>query len=243
MHRKKHKEAEYFGGRIKGLVETAAALVLKDPAIQSDVRTGDYSSLHARLAATIEGYGKRDSCLNCKRSMRITVYEADLHDALLILAMARVVRENVAAGVPFTEANKVHLPTLSASHATIKRNTKCDYLGFVKQPDHWRGTGYWLLTSWAWKALRGDAVPAKVKYWEGHLIGRSEETTTLSQMYRKHRELVEAALAKKKAIKADHRARFDDYDPADWSDFDGNIQDEKPLFTPGDNAPEGGQAS
>lgn len=215
------KQIEYYGGRIKGLVEKVAMMVHADPTLCDEL-----DRLHALLGHQLEGYGKRDNCFNCKRSMKITVYEADLHDALLILAMARQVRHEMTKGVPFTEANKVHLPTLNASHATIKRNTKCDYLGFVKQPDHWRGTGYWLLTGWAWKALRGDAVPAEARYWEGHMIGRSERTTTLGEMFRRHRELVEAAIAKRKAVKADHRARFEDYDPSDWSSFGGFIQQE-----------------
>lgn len=216
----KHKNIEYHPGRIKALVEMTAKMVVQNPSLANDLPL-----LHATLSANMEGYGKRDKCFNCKRSMKITLYEADLHDALLILAMARDVKHNITKGIPFTDANKVHLPTLDASHATIKRNTKCDYLGLVKQPDHWRGTGYWLLTNWAWKALRGEPIPAKVKYWEGNLIGRSEDTTTLSGMFKKHRNLVEAAIAKRKAVKADHRARFQDYDPSEWSGFGGIIDD------------------
>lgn len=218
--KKKTKPTEYYGGKIKGLVETVAGFIKRDPTLADD-----FPRLHSTLMANLEGYGKRDKCFNCKRSMKVTVYTADLLDALLILGMARQVREN-ASKLPFTEANKVHLPTLELTQGILKRSTKCDYLGLIKQPENWRGSGYWLLTGWAWKALRGDEIPKSVKYWEGNLIGRSEEQTTLGEMFRTHTDLVQGAIAKRKAIKADHRAKFDEYKPSDWSQFGGYIQQE-----------------
>lgn len=230
MRKKKTQPQEFYGGRIKPLVDAVIALLAKHPELASNPEEIHQRLMHAGRDgyAPLVGYGKRDECFNCKRSMKITVYTADLHDALLILAMGREVHRNLDKGLDFTNANKIHLPTLVASHATIKRNTKCDYLGFVKQPDNWRGTGYWLLTSWAFKALRGDRVPRSVKYWEGKMIERSDETTTLSEMFRTHTELVRAALAKGRAVKADHRAQFNDYDPADWTQFGGYIQESNP---------------
>lgn len=220
MKKRKEKHVEFYGGRIKPLVEAVAKLVAEHPDLG---RQENFGRLHASLASGIEGYGKPSVCFNCKRSMKITEYEADLHDALLILAMAKAVKENMKNGLLFTEANKIHLPTLQASNATIKRQTKCDYLGLVKQPDNWRGSGHWVLTGWAWKALRGDPIPKSAKYWEGHMIGRSEETITLSEMFKKHRDLVERAIAKRSAIKADHRAQFNDYDPGEWSKYGGDV--------------------
>ena len=222
---KKHKQHEYYGGRIKTLVEMVAKLLEKDPTLASNL-----PHLHATLGVNLDGYGKRDKCFNCKRSMKITVYTADLHDALLILSMAREVQKNIANTNlfnGFTEANKVHIPTLQATQATLKRQTKCDYLGLIKQPKNWKGTGYWCLTGWAYKALRGDKIPKSVKYWEGNLIARSEELTTLGEMFRTHADLVQSAIAKRKAIRADYRADFQDYNPSDWSSFGGYIQDEK----------------
>lgn len=218
---KKNTPAEYYGGRIKNLVELVARIVADDPKIATDPER-----LHATLSVNLEGYGKRDKCFNCKRSMKITEYVADLHDGLLLFAMARTVKHNMEKGMDFTEANKVHLPTLEASNATLKRNTKCDYLGLVKQPENWRGTGYWLLTGWAWKALRGDAIPKSAKYWEGKMIGRSEETTTLAAMFKTHLDTVQRAIEKRKAVKADYRAVVNDYQPSEWSSFGGFINDE-----------------
>ncbi len=225
MRKKTKKPIEYYGGRIKGLVEMVAQMVAKDPTIAQNIEL-----LHSTLRTQLEGYGKRDKCFNCKRSMKVTVYTADLLDALLILGMAREVRANVQNRNlfnSFTEANKVHLPTLQLTQGILKRSTKCDYLGLIKQPENWRGSGYWLLTGWAWKALRGDKIPKSVKYWEGNLIGRSEEQTTLGEMFRTHGDLVQRAIAKRKAIKADHRAKFEGYNPSDWSDLGGYINDQK----------------
>lgn len=215
---KKIKKTEYYGGRIKGLVELTAKMITQDPTLATDL-----TRLHATLGSQLEGYGKSDKCFNCRRSMKVTVYTADLLDALLLLAMADQVRANIKNKIPFTESNKIHLPTLKVTQGILKRSTKCDYLGFIKQPPLWRGSGYWLLTGWAWKALGGHEVPKSVKYWEGNLIGRSEELTTLAGMFRTHGDLVQRALAKRKAIRADYRADFKDYNPSDWSEFGGYI--------------------
>ena len=205
---------EHQANKVWPMIKVACRIVQNEPDIMEDEQR-----FKATLAVSLPALKDKTKCPGCDRSMKITVYEADLHDALLLLAMAREVRENIRKGIKFTEANKVHLPTLKATHATIKRNTKCDYLGLVKQPKNWRGTGYWLLTRWAWKALRGEQIPKAVKYWEGQLLGRSEAQTTLGEMFDKHKELVRLAIAKRKAIKADHRAQFEDYDPKEWIDF------------------------
>ena len=208
------QQPEYQANKIWPIIQLACRIVQNEPAILDDM-----PRFKSTLAVSVPQLRDKSKCVGCERSMKITVYEADLHDALLLLAMAKAVKENIRRGVKFTEANKVHLPTLNATNATIKRNTKCDYLGLVKQPKNWRGTGYWLLTRWAWKALRGEEIPKAVKYWEGQLLGRSEAKTTLSAMFNRHKELVQLAQAKKKAIKADYRAKFEDYDPSEWTDF------------------------
>lgn len=223
--RRKDSE-EYFGGRIKGLVELVAGFVANDPGLAKEL-----DRLHATVAASAEGYGKRDKCFNCKRSMKVTVYTADLHDALLLLAMARQVRLQLHEGLSFTAANRVHIPTLRATHATLKRNTKCDYLGLIKQPEKIHGSGYWVVTSWGWAALRGDPIPKSAKYWEGHLLGRSTETTTLAQMFSTHRETVERAIIKSRQVRSDYRGDFIDYHPSEWSQFGGTIEEEqRPVF-------------
>lgn len=220
--RKSKKKEEYYGGRIKNLIETAVLAIKQYPEMLDNT-----DKLHALLKEKVEGYGKVEACFNCRRSMKVTGYTADLHDALLILAMAREVKKNMLRGMTFTEANMVHLPTLKVSNATLKRQTKCDYLGLVKQSDKWRGSGYWCLTAWAWKALRGEEIPRTANYWEGKLISRSVETTALATMFKTHLEAVQQAIAKRKAVRADYRADFQGYDASQWTEFAGLINEEQ----------------
>lgn len=205
---------ENYSSKIWPAIKIACRVVQNQPEILDDELR-----FKVTLAQLIPELRDKSKCLGCGRSMKITIYEADLHDALLILAMAKQVRDNIAKGMQFTEANKVHIPTLNATNATIKRQTKCDYLGLIKQPENWRGTGCWLLTRWGWKAIRGEEISKSVKYWEGNLIGRSEAKITIIEMFKKHKDLVERAIAKKKAIKADYRFRFEGYNPKDWMEF------------------------
>jgi len=205
------EQTEYKEQKVKPLVQIVGGMVKKNPAIADN---NDY--LWANVCSVVPVLHDKTHCFNCGRSMKIMVYEADLLDALLILAMAKQVKENMQR-LPFTEANKVHLPTLQTTQGILKRQTKCDYLGLIKQSDNWRGSGYWALTSWAWKALRGEPIPAKAKYWEGEFLGRSDETTTLAKMFITHTEQVLRAIQKRNAIRTDHRAKFEAYDPNDWA--------------------------
>ena len=150
----KKKDIKYHPGKIRPIIKVVARIVQENPKIADDV---DY--LMAVLRSSFPEITDRTQCPNCGTSMKIVVYTADLHDALLILAMARKVRQNRNAGMNFTDANKIHMPTLQVSNTTIKRQTKCDYLGLMKQPDTLRNTGYWVLTHWAWKALKGHSIP------------------------------------------------------------------------------------
>lgn len=214
MKRINKQKEEYHANKIWPIIQVACRIVQNEPAILDDM-----PRFKAMLGISVPELKNHAKCAGCDRSMKVTVYEADLHDGLLILAMARVVRENINKGMNFTEANRVHIPTLGASQATLKRQTKCDYLGLVKQPDDWSGTGFWVLTSWAWKALRGDPIPRAAKYWEGHMLDRSEETITLDEMFQNHKHAVEMAIAKRKAVKTDYRAKFSDYDRKEWTEF------------------------
>lgn len=214
MTKKVKKEPEYYATKLRPILQVAMRIAQNNPRTLEDF---DY--MWANLVANIPELADKKNCPCCNRSMKITIYEADLLDALLILKMAEQVRTNMAQGMTFTEANKVHLPTLKASQGILKRQTKCDYLGLVKQQPNWKGSGYWLLTTWAWKAIRGQGISRAVKYWEGTLIERSVREVTLKEMFEKHKDLISAAVEKRKAIKADYRADFKDYNPMEWSDF------------------------
>lgn len=201
-------------GKIPTIVDYICGLIERN-------KSTDPKYVWANLVRQFPELTDKTKCANCGMSMKIQVYTADLHDALLILAMAKVVKENLSKGMGFTEANKVYMPTLGVTNATLKRQTKCDYLDLVKQPEELRNTGYWVLTAWAWKALRGEAIPKQAIYWRGQLKGRSEETTTLAQMFQTHKDLVERAIARRKQVRSDYRNEFVDYKPSEWVEVSG----------------------
>lgn len=97
----------------------------------------------------------------------------------------------------------------------------CALALFVRQPEKWRNSGYWLITDWGWKALRGEPVPKRAKYFRGKLIERSTEVTTLSEMFQTHKHEVERAIARGRAVKADYRADVATYNPIEWTGFGG----------------------
>ena len=208
------KEVKYHPGKIRPIIQVVARLVKNNPCIADN---HDY--LMACLGKAVPEVTDRTKCANCGTSMKIVTYTADILDALLILAMARRVRKNQEDGMSFTEANKVHMPTLDVNNTVSKRQTKCNYLGLIKQSEALRNTGYWVLTNWAWKLLRGQEIPRSAYYWQGEMHGRSSETTTLSQMFKTHIELIEKAIAHSRTVRLDYRGEIGDYNPADWSKY------------------------
>ena len=219
---RKKQKIEYQVGKIWPMCKIAVGLVRDNPELMNDE-----DGLKRALLESIPELKDKEHCANCGRGMKIQIYKADLHAALFLLAMARVVRQNLNKGMSFTDANKVHVPTLSVTNAVSKHITHCDYLGLVKQGPELRGTGYWSITTWGWKALRGERIPAYAKYWSGKLIGRAEdETVTLSQMFKVHRDLVNRAIAMRRKVRSDHRDKFSDYNPAEWSEIAGYIRSE-----------------
>lgn len=216
MPRNTKTSREYHGGKIKPLVEFVAKIIAREPRLADEP-----DRLHALLSTHLKdkGYGNKANCFNCGRHMEVAVYTADLHDGLLLYAMARAVRENLRKGIPFTDANKIHVPTLAASDAIRKRNAKGGYLNILKQPEGMKNSGYWIITQWGWELLRGGEIPASAHYWNGKLVRRSEEKTSLAKMFATHTETVKRAITRRKEVKADHRASYSDYDPSEWIDY------------------------
>lgn len=206
------KEPQYHPGKFRPLVQMIARLVQKNPGLADDP-----NYLMTQVIVSMPELADRTKCANCGTSMKVVEYIADLHDALLILAMARKVKENMTKGMTFTEANKIHMPTLAVNNTIIKRQTKCDYLGLLKQTDEMRGTGYWVLTKWAWEALQGKPIPRSAYYWQGEIQGRSVENITFGSMFRSHIELVQKSMAAGKPLRNDYREQIINYNPTEWA--------------------------
>lgn len=231
MSKRKKRVPEYHTGKIRELIERVAKYAAEHPEeIKEQIELGHFGKLHHIIEKHIPEYGDKSKCFNCARSMEIALYTAGISEALLLLEMAKAVRHELTklpADDPrsFTSANLVHIPTLPTTDAIRHAITRASYLGLVKQPEDKKMSGYWLITHWGWKLLRGESIPRSVKYWEGHLIGRSQETTNLAQMFQTHRDQIQKAIARRKEIKTDHRAAIGEWDPIEWRGFGGYIDD------------------
>lgn len=230
--KKRTTKTEYYGGRIKPLIESVAKLVARDPALADDPERlhsiiGSYGAQGNEKA---KGYHDPSKCFNCGRSMKIQVYTAAVGHAMLLLAMAKAVREEVRKGVEFTKANRVHIDRLPISTSIKKQQSQAGYLGLIHQVAEGKHSGYWLITAWGWKALRGEGIPRAVKYWDKKLVERSVHMTTLGEMMQTHTDKIRKQLAFGKKVKGmDHRSEIADYNPIEWAEYGGTI-DENTLF-------------
>lgn len=169
----------------------------------------------------------RRYCANCGASMVEEIYSLDCLDAAFIFEMGKAVRERVRKGIPFTEANQVHVPTLAATDAIRHRTTKCAKLGLVAKV---RGTdgkqvkGRWLLTARGFAFLRGEAVPRKVSVWRGKIQERYDETTTIDRALRYRAEAVKRSRDLDRVENMDIRNMATEYRREDWFEF-GNIKE------------------
>lgn len=179
----------------------------------------DYAHVKATLTVNHPELFKKDECANCGASMEMTVYNADVFSALLLLKTATAVRHRLQQGIPFTEANMIHVPTLDTTDAIRHRTSICKYLNYLQQPKNKKNSGYWVITQWGWKALRGEKVPSEVKVFRGKMVERSDKLTTLSRLFQDYEERVEGALAKRKMVQDDYRSDVRDYKKTEWSQF------------------------
>lgn len=141
----------------------------------------------AFLKAEYPALADRERCANCGSSMCAYEYAHDATSATLLVAMARAVARALEAGVPFTEANRVHVQrevNRLYGYAVASATTRARYLGLVakvrgKRGRHDQAAG-WLVTRRGWKFLRGEPVPATVRVFRGEIVGRAAEGDTIT---------------------------------------------------------------
>ena len=178
--------------------------------------------LKSTLKANIEELNHPEVCGNCGASMLEYIFEFDCLDALLLLTMARSVRERTKAGLSFTDANKVHVTRLETTLAIRCRTTQCSKLGLVAKFKGENGRhvpGTWVITKRGFDALKGRKVPKSVRVWRGKIEERHDEMTTLAEAFAYHKEKVEQIIKNKKSPKSDHREQFADYRQEEWYTF------------------------
>lgn len=167
-------------------------------------------------------------CPNCKASMHSYWFEFDVIKASMLVAMSRIVRARVEKGIPFTEANEVHVQSMNtASYAMKSQTTQMAKLGLVakvlKNGKH--QSGYWLITRRGFAALANAKVPKRVESFRNQIIERDEgEKTTISQVFAewsmKKRELIRRG----KQFGTDYQQEVDEHkNREDWVHF-GRLQ-------------------
>lgn len=218
---KKHKHVEYQPGKIKALIEHLARLIKEKPNLADNLE-----HLHRLIGMNVEGYGDRSRCFNCARSMKISIVRPNHLHTVLLDAMAKSVRSEVRKGVPFTQANRTHIDRLAIPTAVKKQQSNLSYLGLIKQPKGTGRSGYWVITSWGWQALRGGTFPDHAKMWNKKLLGRSETMTTLHAVNEAYRGKIAEQERYRKAVKmADYRSHLAAFNPVEWAEYAGVVGD------------------
>lgn len=199
-------------GRMKPFIKIIASVLSEDPRLFQD-----YDKLIEKVKEVIPELQNEQRCPNCEASMVQYAYNLDIIDISLIVGMANKVRENKKTGIDFTEANKVHVPTLPVSDAVRHRTTKCAKLGLVAKSlkDGKHTCGMWVITRRGFEALRGLEIPTGVVAWRGKTIEHAEATTTFAKVIAWYRPKVEVG---KEDLQHSHTMK---YKQNEWIDFAG----------------------
>lgn len=153
--------------------------------IRAELSDYDATRVINRILNEYPDINRTEKCPNCNASMMAYWFMLDILDVLALIGMGNeVVRRKNNDRIDFTEANKIHVQSLSTlSYAMKSRTTQMRGLGLVKKLEingkHIRGM--WVITERGWVALRGEKVPKKVKVFRNRIIERSEEVITISE--------------------------------------------------------------
>lgn len=209
----------YSAGKIKPIVQVVARILEKDPSLHKD-----HDRLMATVYVNVPELQDKEHCANCGASMVQYEYNVDVLDISLIIGMGREVRKALDEKKDFTEANKVHVPTLEVSDAVRHRTTKCSKLGLVAKVkvEGRHAKGMWVITKRGFEALRGNEIPTGTIVWRGNILDRPDTLTTFEVVRQGYKGRVQEYERKHhKAPKDDHRETMGTYNPNDWIDFAG----------------------
>lgn len=211
------RQKNYHVGKIGAFFNVFVAVVKKKPELLDDI-----PMLKATISQAIPGIRDREKCPNCDASMIEYTFNFDAWNALLLLNMAQTVEHRIEKGMEFTIANQVRVPELPVSHAVKCRTTQASKLGLVAQLKGRNGkrvAGTWVVTRRGWEALRGEAVPSKVRVWRGRIEERFSETITVMEALQSHVKYVKHTIAKGRKPKQDSRDDVLSYNPSHWVEF------------------------
>ena len=201
-----HSET-YHETKLRPLVQIIANMVAAHPELAREPER-----LMASLAREIPGFADQTKCVNCGASMAEYTQTLDINDALLLINMAKIVRNNRKDGRKFTDANKVRVSSAQIHHTQKCRTTKCSKLGLIAQA----GNSEWSITTRGWAALRGERVPSVRVTYRGEILERPENTVTFAEIFMKHQNKMRDRERRKLSLKNDKRITFSDYEPSEW---------------------------
>lgn len=204
---------EYNQGKIKPLIKIIVSIARQFPNLLND---------NERFVEEIENeipeLKDKAHCANCGASMYQYVYNLNVIDVALIIGMAKAVRKAKMGAVGFTEANRVHCPTLQVSDAVRHKTTRCAKLGLIAKylKNGKQVKGMWVITRRGFAALKGDEIPNGIIVWRGQTIERPDITTTFNQVRSRYKTKVE----KNKQSKDNYHSEVMNYDQNEWIGFD-----------------------
>lgn len=175
---------EFQPTKIKPLLHMVARMVRENPAMAD---SPDY--LWASIVRSAPELKDRAHCANCGESMAVYIYSVTFLDTKLLCAMAEVITRRVRAGMSFTDANKIHLPSEIKDYTLISRQTIASKLGLIAKvmkksatgkPVHDRHAG-WSITRRGFNFLKGEPVPKMVKVFHNKIQEHYEETITMQE--------------------------------------------------------------
>lgn len=180
------KHEEFNRGKFRAIVQVTAGIIARNP---EHANNTDY--IMACLYQSMPELRDKTHCPNCEASMAQHNPQIAYHQAKLLRAMARKVRDNLEKGMPFTEANKVHVQKqLDVDFATMGCTAICRQLGLIakvmtKAGKHDIKKG-WAITKRGWEFLSNEPVPKEVVVFRNKIIDRSQETVTIEEILNGH---------------------------------------------------------
>lgn len=216
---------QYHPTKLRPLVGIVAKLARENPELIDDA-----DAFMEELSRRIPTIRDKTKCPNCGASMAQYVFNFDILDALLLLAMAQKVRANMGLGMMFTEANKVKVQQLAGvTYAAKSRTTQCAKLGLIaklKGKDGKQVPGTWVITKRGYTALSGQRVPKSVMVFRGQILERAEDQTTMPEVLQLYSHKIRGIISKGKSPKVDLRRDFEGYNHNEWVHIAGMNQGE-----------------
>lgn len=177
----KRNRKEYDAGKIKKLWPFLVELHKNRPGVFENAEI-----LRRNVAVPWPALDQPKHCPNCGGSMEIYIVRIDYHKAQLLLSMGEIVLKRLNDGIPFTEANAVHVVSMNATDSIRHSTTQARTLGLIAKIStadgkHDRKKG-WLITRRGFQFLANKPVPASVQVFHNKIEERTDDTTTLSEI-------------------------------------------------------------